>query len=43
MKNVDKVDGDEIDKTELFKLYFLMDSDNPTSENLQNFAIFKDT
>jgi hypothetical protein len=44
VKNMDKIDGPDADKSEWIKLEFLMDPDNPTlgSKYSQQFAIFKD-
>jgi hypothetical protein len=42
VKNMDKVDGPEADKSEWIKLEFFMDQDNPASKYSRQFAIFKD-
>jgi hypothetical protein len=42
MKKMDKVDGPNADKSELIKLEFLMDPDNPALNYSRQFAIFKD-
>jgi hypothetical protein len=44
VKKMDKLDGPEVDKSELIKLEFLMDPDNPAlgSKYSRKFAIFKD-
>jgi hypothetical protein len=44
VKKMDKVDGTDADKSELIKLNFLMDPDNPASGSKysQQFDIFKD-
>jgi hypothetical protein len=42
MKNMDKVDGPDADKSEWIKLEFLMDPDNPAFRYSWKFAIFKD-
>jgi hypothetical protein len=44
MKNMDKVDGPDADKSEWIKLEFLMDPDNPASGSKysRQFSIFKD-
>jgi hypothetical protein len=42
VKKMDKVDGPDVDKTEWMKLEFLIDPDNPASNNSQHFVIFQD-
>jgi hypothetical protein len=42
LKNMEKVDGTDSDKSEWIKLEFLMDPDNSDSKYSQKFAIFKD-
>jgi hypothetical protein len=44
VKNMENVDGPDADKSELIKLEFIMDPDNPTLDNnySRNFVIFKD-
>jgi hypothetical protein len=42
VKQMDKVDRPDADKSEWIKLEFLMDPDNPTTKYSQNFVIFKD-
>jgi hypothetical protein len=42
VKKMDKVDGPDADKSELIKLEFLMDPNNPSSKYSRQFAIFKD-
>jgi hypothetical protein len=42
VKKMDKVDRPDTDKSELIKLEFLMDLDNPASKYSKQFAIFKD-
>jgi hypothetical protein len=44
VKKMDKVDGNDADKSEWIKLEFLMDPDNPASVSKysRQFAIFKD-
>jgi hypothetical protein len=44
VKNIDKVDGTDADKSEWIKLKIFMDPDNPTldSKYSRQFAIFKD-
>jgi hypothetical protein len=42
VKDMDKVDGSDADKSEWIKLEFLMDPENPDSKYPRQFAIFKD-
>jgi hypothetical protein len=42
VKNMDKVDGNDTDKSEWIKFEFLMDPDNLPSKYSRQFAIFKD-
>jgi hypothetical protein len=44
VKNMDKVDGPDADKSDWIKLEFLMDPDNPAldSKDSRQFVIFKD-
>jgi hypothetical protein len=44
VKKMDKVDGNDADKSECINLEFLIDPDNPASgsKHSRQFAIFKD-
>jgi hypothetical protein len=42
LKTMDKIDGLDMDKSELIKLKFLMYPDNPAFKYSQKFDIFKD-
>jgi hypothetical protein len=42
VKDVDKVDGPDADKSRWIKLEFLIDPDNPASKYSRQFSIFKD-
>jgi hypothetical protein len=42
VKNMDKVNGPDADKSKCIKLEFLMETGNAASNYSQNFAFFKD-
>jgi hypothetical protein len=42
VKNMDKVDSSDADKSKWIKLELFIDPDNPASKFSQHFAIFKD-
>jgi hypothetical protein len=42
VKKMVKVDGSDVDKTDVIKVDFLMDPDNPASNNFPHFTFFKE-